>query len=157
MTERVHPELNKEERVADMVSALRRGGLRLTPQREAVCWELAGDESHPTAQALYDRLKPRFSSLSLATVYNTLQILVEQGLIHELGSAGDGTVHYDADPFPHVNLVCIRCHRIEDLAQPGLQAIAREIDRTSGYRVQGARIVFYGVCQQCQSLEPAEN
>ncbi len=157
MTEQVHPELNKEERVAEMVSALRRGGLRLTPQREAVCWELAGDESHPTAQALYERLKPRFFSLSLATIYNTLQILVEQGLIHELGSAGDGTVHYDADPFPHVNLVCIRCHRIEDLAQPGLQAIAQEIDRTSGYRVQGARIVFYGVCQQCQSLESAEN
>ncbi len=157
MIEQVHPEKNNEAQVAQMVSALRQGGLRLTPQREAICRELAGDESHPTAQDLYEQLKPRFSSLSLATVYNTLQIFVEQGLIHDLGSAGDGTVHYDADPFPHVNLVCTRCHRIEDLAQPGLQAIANEIDQTSGYRVQGARIVFYGVCKQCQSLETTEN
>ncbi len=157
MTEHVHPELNKEEQVAEMVSALRGEGMRLTPQREAICRELAGDESHPTAQDLYERLKPRFSSLSLATVYHTLQILVEQGLIHELGSAGDGTVHYDADPFPHVNLVCTRCHRIEDYPQAGLEAIAQEIDRESGYRVRGARIVFYGVCKQCQSLEATEN
>lgn len=137
-------------RAAALTAALKQAGLRLTPQRLAVCAALAGSKTHPTAQALYESLRPRFATLSRATVYNTLQALVTAGLVQELGTAGDGAIHYDADPTPHVNLMCVRCHRVEDYAVAPLAAVAASVARGSGYDVQGARVVYYGVCPRCR-------
>ncbi len=132
------------------VAALKQAGLRLTPQRLAICAALAGNRTHPTAQALYEQVRRQFTSLSRATVYNTLQTLVAAGLVHEIGTAGDGRLHYDADPTPHVNLVCTRCHRVDDFAEPLLGAVARSVAQGSGYDVRGARVVYYGLCARCR-------
>ena len=91
--------------------ALQQAGMRITPQRTAICELLTVSEEHPTAAMIYDDLKPRFPSMSLATVYNTLDALVEIGAINVLGQAGDDTVHYDADTEPHVNLACLSCNK----------------------------------------------
>ena len=137
-------------RANELTAALRAAGLRITPQRVAVCRALAGSRGHPTARALYDPLRPDFTGLSRATIYNTLSALVRAGLIHELGAAGDGAVHYDVNPAPHVNLVCVRCHRVEDYARAPLQAVADSVSHGSGYDLQGARVVYYGICPKCQ-------
>jgi Fur family peroxide stress response transcriptional regulator len=144
------PITHKQRRADEMTAALRAAGLRLTPQRLAVCEALAGDTTHPTAQALYARLRERFVTLSRATVYNTLEALVAQGQVCELGAAGDGAVHYDSNPMPHVNLVCTRCHRVEDFAPASLTSVARSVARGSGYALRGARVVYYGLCPRCQ-------
>lgn len=133
--------------------ALQSVGLRLTPQRIAICNLLAESEDHPTAKEIYALLKPQFPSLSLATVYNTLETLVELGAIHALGSAGDDTVHYDADTTPHVNLVCLSCHRIFDVENPHVNALEAEIRTHSGFRVVGANVTYYGLCPDCQQKE----
>jgi Fur family peroxide stress response transcriptional regulator len=133
-----------------MVAALRRAALRLTPQRLAVCQALVEGPSHPTAQAVYEHLRPRHGALSRATVYNTLQRLVAAGVIQEIGTAGDGAVHYDAGTEPHVNLICTRCHRVDDFEQAPLAAVAESVAQGSGYAVHGARVVYYGLCPNCQ-------
>jgi Fur family peroxide stress response transcriptional regulator len=142
--------ITNKHRAEEMIAALKTAGLRLTPQRLAVCEALAGDASHPTAQALFARLRGRFVTLSRATVYNTLQTLVAAGQVCELGAAGDGAVHYDANPSPHVNLVCTHCHRVEDYEPAPLAAVARSVARGSGYELRGARVVYYGLCPRCQ-------
>jgi Fur family peroxide stress response transcriptional regulator len=134
-----------------MLAALKRAGLRLTPQRRAICRALARSREHPTAQALYDQVLPDFPSLSRATVYNTLRALAEAGLVQELGAAGDGAIHYDADPSPHVNLICVRCHRVEDFTDALLTRIARQVAEDSGYQLRGARVAYYGLCPRCQT------
>lgn len=144
----------KPGRAEEMVAALKSAGLRLTPQRLAVCEALADDATHPTAQALFQRLRGRLGTLSRATVYNTLQALVAAGLVSELGTAGDGAVHYDANPAPHVNLLCTRCHRVEDFAPAALGAVARSVAQGSGYELFGARVVYYGLCPRCRRLRP---
>ncbi|MEA4812587.1 MAG: transcriptional repressor, partial [Anaerolineaceae bacterium] len=58
---------------------------RRTPQREAICKYISESQSHPSADEIYQALKPQFPSLSLATVYNTLQFLAEEGKINILG------------------------------------------------------------------------
>jgi Fur family peroxide stress response transcriptional regulator len=151
---RTVPAVVSEARVADLLAALRGAGLRITPQRVAVCRALAGTKSHPTAQALYEQLSTQFESLSRATVYNTLETLVQGGLIHELGDAGDGAVHYDADVAPHVNLICLRCHRIDDLPVTALDRVERQVAEHSGYEVRGARLVYYGLCPDCRKQAP---
>ncbi len=140
-------------RADEMAAALRQAGLRLTPQRLAICHALADSGAHPTAQALFAQLRPHFPSLSRATVYNTLDVLVRSGLAHELGTAGDNAAHYDADTSPHVNLVCIRCHRVEDLPGVPLDAVAQQVAQSSGYELQGARVVYYGLCPVCRASE----
>ena len=139
-----------------LLEALRRGGYRLTIQRRAICHYLAHTDAHPTAQQIYADLKAIHPSLSLATVYNTLEALVELGAIHALGDAGDNTVHYDADATPHINLACVRCHRIIDLPSAQLTALEEEAQRLSGYRLLGARIMYYGLCPDCQRELAAE-
>lgn len=133
-----------------LTQTLHDAGLRVTPQRLAVYQLLAETDTHPTAQAIYAALREEFPSLSLATVYNTLDKLVETGVINALGEAGDGAVHYDADTGPHINLACVSCHRVIDLPSRHVQALDREVADSSGYRLLGARVLYYGLCPECQ-------
>ena len=130
--------------------ALQQAGMRLTPQRAAICELLTTSEEHPTAAMIYEDLKPRFPSMSLATVYNTLDALVEIGAINVLGQAGDDTVHYDADTEPHVNLACLSCHKIVDIPSEHVTYLDDEITAASGYKLLGARVLYYGLCPDCQ-------
>ena len=130
---------------------IRAAGLRLTPQRLLIYQTLLQSKRHPTAQGLFEAVKDETPSLSQATVYNTLQALVNAGLIQEIGEAGDGAVHYDADLTPHVNLVCTRCHRVDDFFDVPLDAVAEQVASQSGYQIQGARTVYYGRCPECQT------
>lgn len=134
----------------ELADRLRAAGLRLTPQRLAVYRALVSTDQHPSAAIIYDQLRDRLPSLSQATVYNTLQVLVETGLVHEIGQAGDGSEHYDADVSPHVNLVCRRCQRIIDYHDPRIAELDRLVAAGSGYALQGARLVYYGLCPDCQ-------
>jgi Fur family peroxide stress response transcriptional regulator len=134
-----------------LTEALHKAGLRLTPQRVAICNLLANTDRHPTAQMIYDQLRPHFPTLSLATVYNTLETLVEIGAINSLGAAGDESVHYDADTSPHINLACTSCHRVIDLPSRFVKELDKEVVESSGYQIVGARVLYYGLCPECQA------
>lgn len=136
-----------------LTSALKRAGMRVTPQRVAICELLAESHEHPTAAMIYEELKPRFDSLSLATVYNTLDALVGLGVVNVLGHAGDDKVHYDADTEPHVNLACISCSRIIDIPSEHVTHLDSEITAASGYKLLGARVLYYGLCPDCQKKQ----
>jgi len=136
-----------------LTSALQNAGMRVTPQRVAICELLTTSEEHPTAAMIYDELKPRFGSLSLATVYNTLDALVGLGVVNVLGHAGDDKVHYDADTEPHVNLACISCSKIIDIPSEHVTHLDEEITSASGYKLLGARVLYYGLCPSCQKKQ----
>lgn len=136
----------------DLIHALKAAGLRLTPQRMAICQFLSESDQHPTAQAIYAELRSKYPSLSLATVYNTLEALVSMGAIHVLGSAGDGAVHYDGDTQPHINLACLSCHRVIDFPSEHIHQVEQEVQSNSGYRLMGARMLYYGLCPDCQKF-----
>lgn len=133
-----------------LMKRLKEIGLRVTPQRLAIYDALVNSGTHPTAQELFEQLQPTLPSLSQATVYNTLQTLVTHGLIQEIGEAGDGAIHYDADSKPHINLICTQCHRVEDFYDVPLDGVAEQVISRSGYQVHGMRIAYYGLCPRCQ-------
>lgn len=147
----------KEDRFSSMIEAMKTADLRLTPQRIAVCELLANSKEHPTAQMVYEELRPKFPSLSLATVYNTLDELVQLGILNALGSAGDDAVHYDADLTPHINLACVSCHRVIDLPSEHIQNVDQEVINASGYRLLGVRVLYYGECPDCQKKNKRDN
>ncbi|MFZ6030040.1 MAG: Fur family transcriptional regulator [Chloroflexota bacterium] len=139
-----------------LTSTLKKAGMRLTPQRIAICQVLAETDSHPTASMIYDHVRAAYPSLSLMTVYNTLNTLVDLGVVNALGHAGDDNVHYDADTGPHINLACVACHRIIDIPSEHVGHLESEISASSGYRLLGARVLYYGLCPGCQQ-KPQED
>jgi Fur family peroxide stress response transcriptional regulator len=144
--------------IQTLTHALQEAGMRLTPQRQAICKLLTETGEHPTATMIYESLKPHYESLSLATVYNTLETLVDLGVVNTLGHVGDkNCIHYDAETEPHVNLACIACHKIIDLPSAHVTHLAGEITDTSGYKLLGARVVYYGICPACQKKSNKSN
>lgn len=133
-----------------LTHTLQQAGMRLTPQRIAICKLLAETGEHPAATAIHEQIRAQFPSLSLATVYNTLDTLVSLGAVNVLGHAGDDHVHYDANMEPHVNLACVRCHKISDIPSEHVHHLDSEITQASGYKLLGARVLYYGLCPTCQ-------
>src|SRR5687768_7683521 len=124
-----------------MLTDLKRSGLKLTPQRIAIVRELDGDESHPTAQELYERLRPAFPTMSFATVYNTLDALAKNGLIRtiRLGSA----VRFDPNTTAHHHAVCDACGVIVDLPAEAPPKNAH------GFSVRSEERTYRGSCSRC--------
>jgi Fur family peroxide stress response transcriptional regulator len=144
-------------RFEHLTSSLKQAGMRLTPQRAAICRLLSESRSHPTAAQVHERIRAKYPSLSLMTVYNTLNVLVEIGAVNALGRAGDGETHYDANTSPHINLACVSCHRVLDLESPRVASLERVVRSQSGFDVLGARIVYYGLCPDCQRAALGRN
>jgi Fur family peroxide stress response transcriptional regulator len=138
--------------VSNYSSILKQAGMRLTPQRLAICELLSETDTHPTAAAIYEQVRVQYPSLSLMTVYNTLNTLVDLGAVNALGNAGDGMVHYDGDTSPHINLACISCHVIVDVESPKVTELDAEVSHTSGFQILGTRVMYYGLCPNCQEI-----
>ena len=136
--------------VAELVERVRARGGKVTPQRVLIYQALLGDTTHPTAEALHERLQPLLPHLSLTTVYSALNDLTEGGDLRRF-EAGDGQVHYDPDTQPHAELVCVRCRRIEDAPAPHGRAPLPE--RIGGFRVLARTELLHGLCPDCASLE----
>jgi len=133
-----------------MIERIKATGLRLTTQRIAICRVLSESNNHPTARDIFEQLKKEIPSLSLMTVYNNLNALVNAGVITSLGSTGDDQAHYDANLDPHVNLACIGCHQIIDLPNDSIQKVTQEVNSSIDYKLFGVRVLFYGLCPLCK-------
>ena len=124
-------------------------GLALTPQRLAIYHALAGDDSHPSAEEIYREVKPELPSLSLGTVYRTLELLEENGLISRVLTLSP-QARYDANQDEHHHFICLRCRRVLDSQDPRLQRLPIRDAAPSGFRVLTHRLQVLGLCQDCQ-------
>ena len=122
---------------------LRESGRPVTAQRLRVWEALNAERSHPTAAELHARC----ADLPLATVYNTLELFTELGLVHPL--ALEGVVRYDVDTCEHVNVICTRCGAVADVALALPPTMADEVAAASGFDLRHPRVDWYGVCPAC--------
>lgn len=132
-----------------LLALFEKNGLRNTSQRRDIYQYLINTPNHPTAKQIFEHLKPDHPTLSLATVYNTLDLLVGAGLITTLGEIGDNQVHFDGETTAHINIACTVCYKIVDLPIEDSNLINSHVEN-SGYLIHGSRVVFYGICPVCQ-------
>ncbi|MFN8632222.1 MAG: Fur family transcriptional regulator [Chloroflexota bacterium] len=127
---------------------LQGAGLRLTPQRLAIAQEVLVQD-HPTAAEVYDAVRSRFPTMGLATVYATLNVMVERGLLRPL--AFENAVRFDANVTPHANLICTACGRITDYdgCDDVLVALRDRAAHDAGFRLEQHRLDLYGRCARC--------
>lgn len=126
---------------------LRESGFRVTPQRLAVARAVLGSQQHPTADEIFRTVRRDFPTMSLTTVYHTLETLKALGELEEL-RVGDA-VRFDPNRGPHHHLTCVSCRRIVDIDRgmapmPVPAAIAAE------YAILDYHVQFTGYCSACR-------
>ncbi len=138
------------------LNALQQSGFRITAQRRAICEYLAHTDQHPTPSQVYTDVTATHPEISRATVYNTLKTLQQLGVIVEVSLGADHT-HYDTDTEPHANLICLRCHAIEDYhGDLGLEDLHDDVQTALDFQPVAARIDLLGFCRACRDQRKAE-
>ena len=124
---------------------------RFSYQREQIFGVVRNTEEHPTAEMVYERLKPSMPRLSLGTVYRNLRQMAQEGQLKEL----DGPVaRFDAETDPHTHFCCTDCGAVSDLGvpyDPSLDAAAAQ----DGRLIREHALTFYGLCPACRKKREA--
>ena len=136
------------KRRQEMEKALRTAGYRITGQRKAIMDYLVSTLEHPGAYKIFEEVKKVHPGLSLATVYNTLQVLTMNGLIMMLTFQEDN--RYEANLSFHINLICTSCGKIRDL-EAGKHMSPEEVRRKIGFEVTAYRMEYHGLCSECKA------
>jgi Fur family peroxide stress response transcriptional regulator len=131
-----------------IIEALRRKGYKATSQRIAICRFALGNREHPTAQRIYREVKRLHPTVSLATVYKTLQVLRELRLIQELAFP-QGETRFDSNVAPHINVVCLQCGSVSDVDDRLAREVVAKASSRSRFIVMGQRLDLYGTCERC--------
>lgn len=126
--------------------------MKVTPQRQAIFRALHDNSEHPSAEAIYALVSAQMPTISLRTVYQTLNDLASMGELSHL-ELGTGSARFDPNLDPHHHLVCEGCGRVWDVAVDSTQ-VRVPAQGGNGFAVRSTEIVFRGLCPSCQR-EPA--
>jgi Fur family peroxide stress response transcriptional regulator len=137
---------------AAAIEALRNKGYKATPQRIAICRIVLNSRTHPSAQQVYDEVKKIHPTVSLATVYKTLEVLRNLELVQEI-NLPKGQARFDPYLNPHINLICLKCGNITDLDDITVKEITRKVAAATKFRPTGQRVDVYGICQKCSGTK----
>ncbi len=142
--------------VSAITELFRESGRKVTPQRVAIFEVLCERGGHPTVDQIYREVRKRFPMISLNTVYQTMEALVEMKVVSPV-SHGLEAARYETDSAPHHHAVCMACKRIIDVFDPALARVRPPRAVKERFQVLGHRVEFYGFCADCQASRPADH
>src|SRR3954470_7710498 len=131
-----------------LIGVLHERGQRVTPQRLVINRLLRERNRHVSADELLDAVEERLPNVSLPTVYSTLELFEELGLVRRVGSVG-GRVLWDSRLDDHHHAACARCGRVEDIDVPVDASAAVTAARDAGFSDARAGLVVTGLCREC--------
>ncbi len=133
------------------IDTLRSRGFRITPQREIIIEAIAHGGQHINAEEVYSRIQERIRSVNIATVYRTLDLLVEQGLASKI-DLGEGRVFYATNQHgPHIHLVCRQCGKVTDADQDLLEGLNQRLQSEYHFAADLQHISVLGLCRDCHA------
>jgi Fur family peroxide stress response transcriptional regulator len=135
------------EQLAEILKAKK---LKVTPQRLAIYKVLYETSSHPTAEDIYTALRQSHPTMSLATVYKTLDALKKSDLATEL-NIGDDSSRYDATIKSHPHMICLSCGKVIDLHTDSLKGFKENVQKETDFDIVSEKVYFYGTCKDCKS------
>lgn len=135
---------------------LRKKGLKVTTQRVAVLEALSEEQdSHLTAEEIYNKVKAGSPDIGLATIYRTIQMLLELKIIDRI-YLDDGYVRYelghvyeDEDSHHHHHLICVKCGRVRSFQGDLLGEFEKKMEEKTGFQIQDHDVKLYGYCADC--------
>ena len=132
----------------EIISVLKKNKFKATPQRIAICKTVLSSNNHPSAEQVFEIIKTEHPTISLATIYKTLSLLYEIGLVDELRFDNRYT-RYDPKKDLHINIVCPNCMEIHDYESNTLTTHWQKIISDIKGDIQGQRIDVYILCENC--------
>ncbi len=133
--------------------------LRMTAQRQAILETVFATHEHFTADQLLEWARQRDRSVSRATVYRTLPLLTESGLVREMDFGRDQK-YYDpnyADHPHHSHLICTDCAKIVEFESAKIEKLETEISQKLGFSIQSQRLQINATCEQMRKLGSCKN
>ena len=138
----------------NLASLLRQKGYKLTPQRRAVINAISKSNDHVTPAELYERAHSEHAGVGLVTVYRTLKMLSNMGLICEMHNEGNSRSYLLRRPAEHHHhLVCSGCGFVVDFASCILNDLERQLTDSSGFIMEDHLLEFHGRCPDCQKVK----
>ena len=132
------------------IYALRQRGVRITPQREMILDALAHGSGHMTAEEIYDQVKEHTKVINIATVYRTLDLLVEAGLASRANLWDGRLVYATSQHGPHLHLVCRSCGTTVDADSSLLSSFVTQVKEQYQFLADWQHLSLQGTCQACQ-------
>ena len=132
-------------------TVLRKEGFKITPQRIAVLEEIIKDKGHRVSEDIYLAIKSGKTYVSRATVYRTLDILVQNQFVRKL-NLGDGKARYERkiNSQHHDHLVCIRCRKIIEFMDPNIEMLQEKIAIKYQFSLKRHVHQLFGICKECR-------
>jgi len=133
-----------------MAAELSRRGVRMTPQRLMIVAAIESSSNHISAEEVFAEVLQKYPNVNISTVYRTLDLLEEMGLVTKT-DLGDGRVRYHpADKGHHHHLVCRQCGAIIDLDESALAGLKETLRRDYGFVADLRHLGIWGLCVKCQ-------
>ena len=133
-----------------IVDRLREKGYRLTPQRVMILSAIEDSDSHISAEDIYAQVAARYPQVNISTVYRTLELLKELGLIYEI-DLGEGRIRYHPEgKGHHHHLVCQKCGAVIDVDESTLARLRDVLLSRYDFSAQLKHIAIFGTCQDCR-------
>ena len=145
-----------EERIEHFKSVCRDSGIKLTPQRLEIFREIARTGDHPDAEGIHKGVRKSMPMVSLDTVYRTLWLLKDLGLIKTLGTHHD-RARFDANLEHHHHFVCSKCGMTRDFTSSELDNLEFSETLKSIGSVESAQVEVRGICNECESKQGTSN
>jgi Fur family ferric uptake transcriptional regulator len=133
------------------IEALRQRGYRITPQREMIIGIIAHGGRHMTAEQVFEEVQTLSQAVNIATVYRTLDLLVEEGLASRADLGSGRVVYATVGHGPHAHLVCRHCGYVIDVEIGLFEPWLQEVQAECGFVCSPQHFVVYGLCAGCQS------
>jgi Fe2+ or Zn2+ uptake regulation protein len=143
--------------VDEAIECLAAKGGRMTAQRRLILETLDNLSGHPTAEELYEQLRPKAPDLNLSTVYRTLRWLEKEGLVGTRWFGPDRQDRFDlASPAEHHHFVCTSCQQVIEFNSRGIERLKKQFEKDYGAEVDFASVTLYGQCPDCAGTENLE-
>jgi Fur family transcriptional regulator, ferric uptake regulator len=140
---------NYEEAERQLRRYLSKNGLRCTVERLAILKTLWENGGHPSAEMIAQSLSKGPLYVSRATVYRTLDLLVETGLL-TCSNLGEGHRHYEINVDHHDHLICRRCGKIIEVRSPEIESLQRKLCKEAGFEPLSHTLEITGLCGACR-------
>lgn len=138
--------------VAPFLTALERAGYRLTEPRREVAALIAGQTGHFAAADIVEEARTRRLGVGRATVFRTLDVLSDVGVVERIDLPSGEHAYLACEPVHHHHVICSSCGQSRDVDDARVRSVVRDVERRTGYRIDGHRLELFGLCPDCQAI-----
>jgi Fur family ferric uptake transcriptional regulator len=139
--------MKKEKSLLDI---LREKGYRLTPQRMMVLEAIEASNDHISAEEIHSKARLKYPYINISTVYRTLELLKENGLVTETDLGGGRFLYHPAGKAQHHHLVCRKCAKVMDIDASEFRQLRDELKAKYSFDAEFEHIAIFGTCASCQ-------